>query len=84
MIPPDLEQSVVGMQYVVGANVRQFRTTLGLSLGELAARIGSDERSVTAIENGQTDIDIDTLAALADALRTGAHVLVNPEAIARQ
>lgn len=59
MITRDLEHAVVAMQHVFGANVRQFRMALDLSVGELAARIGSDERSVKTIEDGQTDIEID-------------------------
>ncbi len=68
------------MQHLVGENVRRFRTRLGLTVDDLAARISSEPDTVTWIENGDVNIDIDQLVDLADALGVGAHVLVASEA----
>ncbi len=76
----DLAHHGTAIQRLVGENVRRFRTGLGLIVDDLAARIGLEPGTVTSIEDGRVDIDIDMLVALADALGTEVHLLVAPEA----
>lgn len=50
------------------ANVRQRRQALGLTQDELAARLHVTRQAVSGWERGKTQPDLDTLAALAQAL----------------
>jgi len=52
----------------VGRRLRQVRTEQGLSLRELAARVGKSESYLSRIERGQLDLTISTLKVIADQL----------------
>lgn len=52
------------------ANVRRRRQALGLTQDELAARLHVTRQAVSGWERGKTQPDLDTLAALAQALGT--------------
>lgn len=53
-----------------GARVRMIREALGLNQGELAKRIGLTRTSVTNIEAGRQEVDLDRAASIAAALGT--------------
>lgn len=57
----------------VGANLRHLRTSQGLTLEQLAERVtalgfGIDKASLSRIENGRTNVDVEKLLAFAQAL----------------
>jgi transcriptional regulator with XRE-family HTH domain len=54
---------------VVGANVHRLRTTVGISLAELAAAGSISKTTLHSIEQGQGNPTLSTLWALATALR---------------
>lgn len=60
--PDDIEQ-------VVRDRLRSLRTTLGLSLDELAARTGLGPSTISRIETGKRTISLDVLVPLAGALQ---------------
>ncbi len=53
---------------MVGAQVRAFRTALGMKLGDLAAAADLSPGMLSKVENGQTSPSLSTLQALAVAL----------------
>jgi transcriptional regulator with XRE-family HTH domain len=56
------------LEMLVGAQVRAFRTALGMKLGDLAAAAGLSPGMLSKVENGQTSPSLATLQALAQAL----------------
>jgi len=57
----------------VGANLRHLRTAQALTLDQLAERVtalgfGIDKASLSRIENGRTNVDVEKLLAFAQAL----------------
>lgn len=67
----------------VGATLRRLREARGLSLEQLARRVGLGKTGVQAIESGRSGAPLDRLQALASAL--GASLVVEvraPEAAA--
>ncbi|MFH5207670.1 TetR family transcriptional regulator [Antrihabitans sp. NCIMB 15449] len=62
----------------VNEMVRAARTEAGLSVREVARRVGVSAATISAIENGRTGVSVDRLRALADALGTDATLLLNP------
>ena len=61
---------------VVAANLKRLRTQAELSIGELARRAGVSKSTVSALEAGTANPNIETLWALAVALGTGFGQLV--------
>ncbi|WP_420715684.1 helix-turn-helix domain-containing protein [Cupriavidus sp. D39] len=64
---------------VVGKAVRRHRETQGLSQRELGDRVGLDRNHVSRIEVGTTNIALDTLEKMANALGVTAEDLVESE-----
>jgi transcriptional regulator with XRE-family HTH domain len=62
----------------VASNVRRLREARGLSLGALAARSGVGKATLSRLEAGQANPTIETLYALADALRVPLGDVVAP------
>lgn len=62
----------------VAANVRRLRAVRGLSLGELALSSGVGKATLSRIEAGAANPTIETLYALADALRVPLSDVVAP------
>lgn len=60
---------------VIGANVRKLRTDRGLSQEELAYRAGIDRSYLSEIENGQKNVGVLILEAIAGALDVEAVTL---------
>jgi transcriptional regulator with XRE-family HTH domain len=58
---PDLETAI-------GRNVRELRNQYGLTVAELAARVGISKAMLSKIENAQTSCSLSTLASLASGL----------------
>ncbi|WP_436533317.1 helix-turn-helix domain-containing protein [Actinoplanes sp. HUAS TT8] len=56
------------LEAAIGRNVRELRTQHGLTVAELALRIGISKAMLSKIENAQTSCSLGTLAALADGL----------------
>lgn len=63
-------------QVKTGKLIRQFRTQMGLTQKELAARINISDKAVSKWERGNGYPDISLLAALADVFCTDIHVLI--------
>lgn len=55
----------LALEEAIARNVRQFRQQLGLSVGEMADRIGISKAMLSKIENAQTSCSLATLARLA-------------------
>ena len=56
------------LERAIGAQVRRIRQSSGLTLAEMAARIGISKAMLSKIENAQTSCSLTTLARLAGAL----------------
>ncbi len=70
--PPAIEDTV-------RTRLRALRTTLGLSLDELAARTNLSASTISRIETGKRTISLDVLVPLATALQVDLDVLLNVE-----
>lgn len=57
------------LQEDIGKNVQTLRKRLELTQVQLAERVGIEDATVRAIETGRRGVSIETLEALADALR---------------
>ena len=57
------------LRRAVGANVRSLLEVRGMSQAALASRIGKSQSTVSQIIHGRVPVAIDTIEALADALR---------------
>ena len=66
------------MSTSVNETVRATRIEAGLSVREVARRIGVSAATISAIENGRTGISVDRLRALAEALGTDVNQLLDP------
>src|SRR5580658_121066 len=58
-----------GVRAVLAANLRRLRIARHLSLSELARATGVGKATLSGIENGRANPTVETLAALAGALR---------------
>ena len=56
--------------------LKQLRKERGLTLNNLADKIGSDYQQISRIERGKSRLTIDVLMKMADALETPVHELV--------
>ena len=70
MTEPNVEQ-------LVRSRLRSLRTTLGLSLDELAARTNLSASTISRIETGNRTISLDVLVPLARALQVDLDALLD-------
>jgi transcriptional regulator with XRE-family HTH domain len=56
----------LALEEAIARNVRQYRLQLGLSVGDMAGRIGISKAMLSKIENAQTSCSLSTLARLAE------------------
>lgn len=66
-----------GIEVVVRARLRSLRTTLGLSLDELAERTNLSPSTISRIETGKRTISLDILLPLATALQVDLDALLS-------
>lgn len=64
------------IEHLVRTRLRTLRTTLGLSLDELAARSNLSSSTISRIETGKRTIGLDVLVPLAAALQVDVGALV--------
>ncbi|GAB3918436.1 transcriptional regulator [Microlunatus endophyticus] len=57
-----------GLEEIIGRNVRELRTTAGLTVAEMADRIGISKAMLSKIENANTSASLSTLSLLATGL----------------
>ena len=68
------------IQQVLGRNVRELRTGLGLSQEDLAELSGLHRTYISGVERGVRNITLSVVQALADALRVEpAALLTRPK-----
>lgn len=65
------------IERVVRTRLRSLRTTLGLSLDELAARSNLSPSTISRVETGKRTISLDILLPLATALQVGLDALLD-------
>src|SRR5689334_18833 len=65
------------LRRTLGANVRSLLEVRGMSQAVLADRIGKSQSTVSQIIHGRVPVAIDTLEALADALRVSHAALLS-------
>lgn len=56
------------LEVVIGRQVREYRAAAGLSIAEMAARVGISKAMLSKIENAQTSCSLTTLGRLATGL----------------
>jgi transcriptional regulator with XRE-family HTH domain len=56
------------LEAAIARQVRQYRLAAGLSVGEMAAKVGISKAMLSKIENAQTSCSLTTLARLASGL----------------
>ncbi len=66
-----------GIEKAVRSRLRSLRTTLGLSLDELAARTNLSPSTISRVETGKRTISLDILLPLASALQVGLDALLD-------
>ncbi|MBW3604633.1 MAG: XRE family transcriptional regulator [Actinobacteria bacterium] len=64
----ELEDLVDKLGTVVGDRVREFRNSLGLTVADLADRIGMSKAMLSKVENNRASASLSTLARLSTAL----------------
>jgi transcriptional regulator with XRE-family HTH domain len=65
------------IEHVVRTRLRSLRTTLGLSLDELAARTNLSASTISRVETGKRTISLDVLLPLAGALQVDLDELLD-------
>jgi transcriptional regulator with XRE-family HTH domain len=75
------DPNVSGIAVRVGGNVKRLRLAQGVTLSELAGSAGISLAMLSRLEKGDVSPSLETLAALADALGTGAATLLKEEAV---
>jgi transcriptional regulator with XRE-family HTH domain len=65
------------LEHTVRTRLRSLRTTLGLSLDELAARSNLSASTISRIETGRRTISLDVLVPLAKALQVDLDLLLD-------
>lgn len=61
---PDDKVEELELEVAIARNVRQLRHNSGLSVGDMAARIGISKAMLSKVENAQTSCSLSTLALL--------------------
>ncbi|MEO6885734.1 MAG: XRE family transcriptional regulator [Jatrophihabitantaceae bacterium] len=69
--------TVSEIEQMVRTRLRSLRTTLGLSLGELATRTNLSPSTISRVETGKRTISLDILLPLAAALQVDLDVLLD-------
>ncbi|MCX8572983.1 helix-turn-helix domain-containing protein [Aminobacter sp. MET-1] len=69
------EPDIIG---IFVTNLRALRQAKGITLAELARRVGYSERYLEIIEHGEVDPSIKTMAEIAQALGVKATQLLAP------
>ena len=69
---------IPGIVEIFATNLRGLRQAKGLTLTELARRVGYSERYLEIMERGEVDPTINTMAELAAALGVKATQLLAP------
>ena len=64
------------IEHIVRTRLRSMRSTLGLSLDDLAARTNLSPSTISRIETGKRTISLDVLLPLATGLQVGLDVLL--------
>jgi transcriptional regulator with XRE-family HTH domain len=67
-IDPGRVTAPVDLEAAIARQVRQYRIAAGLSVGEMAARVGISKAMLSKIENAQTSCSLTTLGRLAAGL----------------
>ena len=67
----------MGLQQIIGANVRRLRVLAGLTQDALAAAARLDRGNLSELENGLLDPRISTLIRIADVLKVPVSELFN-------
>ncbi|WP_416966664.1 helix-turn-helix domain-containing protein [Streptomyces sp. 4F14] len=67
-VDPGAAAQALGLEAVIGRQVREYRTAAGLSIAEMAARVGLSKAMLSKIENAQTSCSLTTLGRLANGL----------------
>ena len=65
------------IEHIVRTRLRSLRTTLGLSLDELAARTNLSPSTISRVETGKRTISLDVLLPLATALQVDLDALLD-------
>ena len=65
---PDESIETLELEAAIARNVRDLRTQHGLSVGDMATRVGISKAMLSKIENAQTSCSLNTLALLARGL----------------
>ena len=66
--PADDALETLELESAIARNVRQLRQNSGLSVGDMAAKVGISKAMLSKIENAQTSCSLGTLALLARGL----------------
>ena len=69
--------ALADIEHIVRTRLRSLRTTLGLSLDDLAARTNLSPSTISRIETGKRTISLDVLLPLATGLQVGLDVLLD-------
>ena len=72
-----------GLEGAIARNVRALRTQSGLSVSEMADRVGISKAMMSKIENAQTSCSLATLARLAAGLDVPVRIFKSPCAMLR-
>src|ERR687896_1393118 len=67
----------LAIEQAVRTRLRSLRTTLGLSLDELAARTNLSASTISRVETGKRTISLDVLVPLAAALQVDLDALLD-------
>jgi DNA-binding XRE family transcriptional regulator/quercetin dioxygenase-like cupin family protein len=67
-IDPGRATAPVDLEAAIARQARQYRIAAGLSVGEMAARVGISKAMLSKIENAQTSCSLTTLGRLAAGL----------------
>ncbi|SFC58999.1 Cupin domain-containing protein [Nocardioides terrae] len=65
------------IEHIVRTRLRSLRTTLGLSLDDLAARTNLSPSTISRVETGKRTISLDVLLPLATGLQVGLDALLD-------
>lgn len=65
---PDDAVETLELEAAIARNVRQLRRNAGISVGDMAARVGISKAMLSKIENAQTSCSLSTIALLAQGL----------------
>lgn len=69
--------ALADIEHLVRNRLRSLRTTLGLSLDDLAARTNLSPSTISRIETGKRTISLDVLLPLATGLQVGLDALLD-------